>query len=224
MTNFVTRSMTKSMKNSTIDTQVKQNTVFNESIIFTNEIKLLLEKVDIPGKENKIKNIIKIFELINNNFEKVLMDNPRKWVVFTCVVYCKIMEFEEQLKLEQHNTVDKKILKTLSIQLTQAKILVIKHIADMKKYLYPFEMDKKCIIDAFKFIQEEQKHMNYKRPKRNIPQVDYTQYTLLNDDEDEDYDDYEDNKDEDYEPEDEDEDEDEDDDEDYDDEDYDNIN
>jgi hypothetical protein len=188
--------------------------IYQENI--RESIKALLQATELAeGKTEKMVVVTEMYVLLNKNLENLLHYNPKGWIKFAATVYNKTTEFEIQRMTNVYADVNVEIVNKHCKTYAQVRKFLTGYLKNIRKTQPSLlDMSNKHIAEAFKNIEavEQEEMMKavkvLKRPRRNVPVVDYTGMDT------ESYDEY----DSDYDPEDE---EDYDEDYDEDDEDYD---
>jgi hypothetical protein len=145
---------------------------FNEKIFTTQMKKLLYDCECTIGKEKKMIISIKIFEMVNDKLEKLLLNNKFKWYKFAATVYNKSCEFYDDMNSGKFNEIaNKNLVKKHCQEFMKTK----KNLAIYLKNLFTSASPN---LIEWKHIQIERALTNLERensfrPKRNIRIVNY---------------------------------------------------
>jgi hypothetical protein len=142
---------------------------------------LLIENEMVQSKTAKMMVVIEIYDLLNKNLENLLHCNPKRWVNFAATVYNKTTEFEIQRLTNVYLDINVEIVNKHYQTYTQVRKFLTGYLKKIRKTQPSLlDMSNKHIAEAFKNIEEvEQEEMMravkvFKRPRRNVPVVDYT--------------------------------------------------
>lgn len=139
-------------------------------------IRELLDDISIAeGKKNKMIISTKIYRQINNRLENILLCDQDCWTKFAATVYNKTTEFNEQVKMNEYDEVDKNVVENFKKEYMKAREFIASFLKDVNN---PTILNNDHVAEALKNIKKEEAESS-KRPRRNIPVVDYTgMYTI----------------------------------------------
>jgi hypothetical protein len=157
----------------------KLNQPINENL-FTMTIKNFIDKINTDTcSERKISFLVEMYKIINNEFERLLNLNPKKWVLFASILYNKTIEFQKDLEKKPHLKYSyNQVLGKTPCLLEKAKNFLVKcllHInATSPELINPYLINMR----GPDFIQADL-NIETARPRRNIPRVDYTGMDMI---------------------------------------------
>ena len=135
---------------------------------FCAETKVLLARCELaPGKENKMRVALEIFEKINKELPQIIASQNlnNSLINLVCSIFNKINEFNHEYLLGDWNEIDKKLTDKFIQELCKAEKFTLEIIRN-----YNGSDIKYNIIKAKNLVER----LDKMRPRRNIPRVDYT--------------------------------------------------
>jgi hypothetical protein len=132
------------------------------------------------GKTVKMVIVTEMYVLLNKNLPTLLSCNPDRWIKFSATVYNKTTEFEIQRMTNFYSDVNVELVNKHCKTYTQVRNFLMRYLKKIKK-TQPnlLDMSDTNISKAFKNIEEVEQENQikgvkmFKRPRRNVPVVDY---------------------------------------------------
>lgn len=146
---------------------------------FYNNIKQLLNDNDSANCiTDRMIVSIKIYDLINDKLDSILLYNPDFWAKFAASVYNKTTQFNEQYKANDFAEINKSIVqKHIKAYMVARKLTA----SFLKNYNNSIILQNNYIQEALENIKKEEELTNIKEEikakkilRRNISIVDYT--------------------------------------------------
>lgn len=136
---------------------------------FKKDVLSLLDKVsNSNNKTEKIKNVITVFEYLNQHLDNLIRHEGQKWYKFVFTVYDKIKELEYDIKRGQLNKIEKNVTKKFTEEISKTKEYIVEKI---EKITYAPDLEPMLSECKQKIAQEKTT-----RPKRNIARIDYSKF------------------------------------------------
>jgi hypothetical protein len=138
--------------------------------VFSDTINMLLKVLECAnGKETRMTIAIEIFRVVNENLEILLYDNPKKWTNFAATVYNKTTEFKEDKERKYYDDVNPYLVAIFVNHYMESREFTASFLKNVED---PIMFTKQPVVKALENIKQEDSVT--KRPRRNIPVVDYT--------------------------------------------------
>ena len=143
---------------------------------FYRDIKQLLDDITFAeGKTTKMIISTEIYSKINDKLEAILHRNPDRWAQFAGAVYNKTTEYEEQRKTNCFDGINRIVVETHEKEYMKARKFTASFLKDVNN---PTILKNNCVAEALANIKKEEAEAA-KRPRRNIPVVNYTGMDMI---------------------------------------------
>lgn len=144
--------------------------------------KLIHEHPLLIKKEDRMNNLIKLYNNIYSFLKQIIKQKHNKYILFIACTYNKCIEFDSQNKNGFYDDIDDEVRRNHFEIYTKTKYFLAVQLKKNKDiYMQPQPGDKAfkiaIIKTAYLYLEKEEMEIS-KRPKRNIDKVDYSEKSL----------------------------------------------